>query len=111
MIFTDHGLVRTEDDGDYLRFTHAQHLGAAKEYVKNMAANQQSGGWSKDRTMQYIGSIPAAAIEANLELRAALNSGDQVAIKNAVKLYFANEGQEFIVNKIDSGKDPRIIVK
>ena len=111
MIFSDHGLVDVAYEGDKFKFTHAQNLDILRAELKERMKYQTAEGWSENRSMRYIGTIPAAAIEARPELRAALNSGDDAAIRKAVEIYFNGEGREFMMNKIDSGKDPRIVVK
>lgn len=111
MIFNDHGLVQVEEAAEVLRFTHAQNLDCLRKELETRIKYQTGEGWSEGRTMRYIGTIPAAAIEASPELRAALNSADEVAIKKAVEIYFKGDGREFMVNPINTGRSGKVIIK
>jgi hypothetical protein len=47
MIFNDKGLVRVEEDGKNLKFTHAQNLDALRSELANRIKYQDREGWTK----------------------------------------------------------------
>ena len=76
--------------------------------LKHMAANQNEGGFSDGRGQRYLGTIPASVIENEPELKEALKHGDTSVLLD----YFKSErGKIFCVNKPDTGRSGKLIIK
>lgn len=107
----DYGLVNFKHSGDDTVYTHAQNLDGVLQEVSDRR-KETHGGWSDNRSMRYVGSIPFIELERNPDLKAAVVSGDTKVIEQAVKVFFATqEGSRYLVNKLDTGKSGQVIVK
>jgi len=97
------GLVGVESEGDELVFTHAYDTDPIMKELKWRKENQRDNGWSEKRTMRYLGTIPAevTVIEPHLQEDA----------KAAAAWFDTPVGQQFRVNKADTGRSGKIIVK
>lgn len=111
-ILKDHELVDIQHEGDNVIFTHVQDIDPTIAEIKQRARVQNEGGFSHDRNMRYIGSIPAGVIENNPALRFAFRSGDPEIMEKAIRIFFqSQEGQQFTVNKLDTGRSGKVIIK
>lgn len=98
----DRGIINAKLDGDLLRVTHVQDLDMIKRDLKLRQQNQNDNGFSKDRSMRFIGTIPDSAVAINPELA----KDPQAALD-----FLMNEGSEFCLNKVDTGRSGKIIIK
>jgi hypothetical protein len=78
------------------------------EDLKVKSYTQNEGGFSNKRDQQYIGSIPASVIENEPELKEALRHGDASVLLDFFK---TQRGSCFCVNKPDTGRSGKIIIK
>lgn len=98
----DRGVVDVEDDGEFIKVTNVQDLDPLLKDLALRKQEQNEGGFSKDRTMRYIGSIPASAIAINPEL----GKNAEAALD-----FLNNEGSQFRVNKVNTGRSGKVIIK
>jgi hypothetical protein len=98
----DRGTIDASFEGDNLVVKHVQDLDMMLRDLKLRKQNQNEGGFSKGRTMRYIGTIPESASAINPELM----KNSEAALE-----FLQNEGSEFCVNKVDTGRSGQIIIK
>lgn len=102
------GMVGREFVGDKVIFNHVQDIDPVFAEIKQREAGQNEGGFSDGRTQRYLGTIPASVIENEPELKEALRIGDTSVLLD----YFKSErGKCFCVNKPDTGRTGKIIIK
>ena len=106
--YEDAGLVGSTLEGDKVVFDHVQDIDPVFDELKHMAVNQNEGGFSDGRTQRYLGTLPASVIENEPELKEALKHGDTSVLLD----YFKSErGKCFCVNKPDTGRSGKLIIK
>lgn len=98
----DMGVIGARFEEEKLVVDHIQDLEPILRDLQLRKKYQNEGGFSKDRTMRYIGTIPSSATAINPEL--AKNA-------EAALEFLENEGSQFRVNKTDTGRSGHIIIK
>lgn len=102
------GLVSSELVGDQVVFTHAQDIDPVFAELKAREATQNEGGFSDGRSQRFLGTIPGSVIENEPELKEALKHGDTSVLLDFFK---SERGKCFCVNKPDTGRSGKIIIK
>jgi hypothetical protein len=102
------GLVDRRFDGDKVVFDHVQDIDPIFADMKARQAVQNEGGFSAGRTQRYLGTIPASVIEDEPKLKEALKHGDT---KVLLDFFNSEKGRSFCVNKPDTGRSGKIIIK
>lgn len=101
-------LIKSKFEGDKVIFDHVQDIQPVFDELKDRALNQNEGGFSNDRSQRFLGSIPASVIENEPELKEALRRGDTSVLTD----FFQSErGKIFCVNKPDTGRSGKVIIK
>ena len=102
------GLVSREFEGDKVIFNHVQDIDPVLEELKYQKEHQNEGGFSEGRTQRKLGTIPGAVIENDPELKEALKYGNT---KVLLDFFNSEKGSCFCVNKPDTGRSGKIIIK
>lgn len=98
----DRGVTNARFEDGMLIVDYVQDIDLMLKDLQLRRQTQNEGGWSGDRTMRYIGTIPESAIAIRPELA---THADE-ALK-----FLENEGSEFRVNKVDTGRKGQVITK
>lgn len=98
----DRGVVDVREEGDLIVVDNVQDLTPLLKDLALRKKEQNEGGFSKDRTMRYIGTIPDSAVAINPELA----RNPEAALD-----FLNNEGSQFRVNKVDTGRSGKVIIK
>jgi len=99
----DTGLLSVESEKDQFKFTHIQRLDDAEEELRMMEAHGSTDGFSKDRTMRYLGTIPAIIWLEHPEWQ-----HDDKALMRWLQ---SDEGRKWCVHLPDTGRSGKVIVK
>lgn len=99
----DTGLLDIQYEGDKIKYTHVQQLDNAQEELAMMEAASSPDGFSKDRTLRYIGTIPAIIWLQHPEFM-----HDTKALNKWLQ---SEEGRKWCVNLPDTGRSGKIIIK
>lgn len=102
------GLVGREFVGDKVVFDHVQDIDPIIEELKFQKEHQHLDGFSAGRTQRKLGTIPGSVIENDPELKEALRHGDTSVL---LDFFNSEKGRCFCVNKPDTGRSGKIIIK
>jgi hypothetical protein len=100
----DKGTVDARFEGDDLVVTNAQDLDPILEDLQLRRLEQNEGGFSKERTMRFMGTVPTSVFALHPEF---LHDTD------ALVTWLETDplGRRFCVNKKDTGRSGQVIMK
>jgi hypothetical protein len=100
----DRGIQDVRFEDDQLIVDHVQDLDPIYADLKLRKENQHEGGFSKNRNQRFIGTVPMSVFALHPEFLT-----DTKALMN----WLANDpvGQTFCVNKPNTGRSGKVIIK
>lgn len=100
----DRGILNARFEGDNLVVDHVQDVDPILADLKLRSQEQNNGGFSHDRTHRFIGSVPMSVFGMHPEF---------LHDTNALLDWLTNDpvGQQFCLNKPNTGRSGKVIVK
>lgn len=100
----DRGIADVQIDGDLIKVQHVQDIDPILSDLALRRKEQNDGGWSGDRTMKFMGTVPSSIFVIHPEF---------IHDTKALVKWLEHDavGQQFLVNRTDTGKSGQVIVK
>ena len=100
----DRGVLGARVEGDYLVVDHIQDVDPILKDLQLRRVEQNDNGFSHDRSMRFLGTVPMSVFVMHPEF---------LKDTKALVEWLENDpvGQQFCVNKRDTGRSGKAIVK